>query len=386
MQFVLAARLKWTERPYGLDIVYGFHRAMGTFAGLLLLAHPILLAGGRPHHWSLLYSLSERWYIWVGRGALLALVVLAAMAVFRGALKLDYQKWQASHSALSFLLLAGAFVHVWNAGGDSKLTAMKALWLLLGGTALAAFLWHRLRVPARLGRHPYVVTEVRQEAKDVYTISIAPQTGAPPEYLPGQYQYLTLCPEGAAREEHPFTLSSSPTQTGHLSSTIKASGDWTAAIGRTRPGDVALVDAPFGRFSHLLHPGEGRLVFIAGGIGITPLLSMLRYMRDTGAGRDVLLLHANQTEGDIAFREELDAMENGEAPHLTVTHFLSKPPEGWKGEAGHLTEETLRRLVPDGADRAFYLCGPPKLLDALTAALQNMGVPDERIHFEQFSR
>ena len=119
---------------------------------------------------------------------------------------------------------------------------------------------------------------------------------------------------GLPVEEHHFTIASSPTEPAFHTSTIKASGDFTATIGQTSPGDLAIIQAPFGRFSYVLKPQALDLVFIAGGIGITPLMSNLRHMRDTQADRRVLLLYSNKTENDIVFREELAQIEAGTNP------------------------------------------------------------------------
>ena len=187
-------------------------------------------------------------------------------------------------------------------------------------------------------------------------------------------------------EEHHWTISSSPTTPGVLCSTIKESGDFTASIGKTKPGDTALVDGPFGRFSYMLHPDERELVFIAGGIGITPLMSMLRHLRDTRAERSVTLLYANTSEADIVFHDELADMERGGVIPLKVVHVLSKPSDAWQGERGRLDEDKIKRLSgPELTGRAFYVCAPPELMNLTIRTLRKADVPAARIHFERFN-
>ncbi len=390
MHFVLTARLKWTEKPVGLDLLYQFHRSMAILSFLLILAHPLALAASRGH-WSLLYSLSEDWYIILGRVVLLVLTAQVLLAIFRAGLKLEYQKWKLLHNGFAALVLVGGFVHTLYASGDSKSLAMRVLWSVLFTTAVAAYLWHQLGQPARLRRRPYRVTEVKQETPDVWTVSLAPKDGRVPlSYLPGQYQYLTLFQDGLPVQEHPFTFSSSPSRPGTVSATIKASGDWTKLIRTVQPGDDGWVEAPYGRFSHVLHPEERDLVFIAGGVGITPLMSMLRYIQDTQEPRRVLLLYANRSEADIIFRDELAEMERKSASedigyHLQVVHVLSKPDAEWSGETGRLDAGKIGRLCGDLADKSFYICGPTGLIDATAATLHEMGATPERIHFERFA-
>ena len=385
MQFVLSARLKWVERPFGMDRVYQFHKAMGMFVGVLLLTHPIAVAASSGR-WTLLYGLTVPWYIWVGRAALLLLVTHVVLAISKRLVKMDYQKWKAMHSAFAVLILTGGFVHSWFVGDDLKLTTVRVLWIALFAGATAAYAWHRMLRPFRLRRWAYDVADVRQELDDVWTVTLAPKSGTRHRaHLPGQYHYLTLYRAGdKPAEEHPFTISSSPTQVGVVSSTIKASGDFTQTIGRTKPGDTAQIHGPFGRFSYVLHPDEHDLVFIAGGVGITPLMSMLRHMRDTGAATRVLLLYANKTPKDILFGEELQAMQGGDQPFLNVVDIVSQPSESWTGVTGRIDREKIARYCGTLDGKTFYVCGPLGLMDTAVSDLKSLGVSDSRIRYEYF--
>jgi len=205
--------------------------------------------------------------------------------------------------------------------------------------------------------------------------------------LPGQFHFIKLYRgTGLPVEEHPFTISSSPTEDGFVSSTIKESGDFTATIGKTKPGDTAIIQGAYGRFSYVLHPEEQELVFIAGGVGITPLMSMLRHMRDTRTDKDVLLLYGNKTENDIVFRGELSEIEAGGYPHLKVVHILSQAGDEWRGETGFVDKEKIERLCNGGlGTKAFYVCGPPIMMDKVIRTLRTLGIPNRRIHHERFS-
>ncbi len=386
LQVVLAARIKWIERPFGLNLTFPFHRRMGIFAAALLLTHPFLMALGGGG-WELLLG-DNTWYIWVGRAALLLLLTNVVLSVFRVPLGLSFENWRLGHVLSGPTVVVLGFVHSWNASIDFTLASMQILWVALLALA-ATFLWHhRFYTPARLRRHPYQVVDVQQETHDVWTLKFAPPRGqARFDFLPGQFQFVTLLRgRGLPEEEHHFTISSSPTETGCHTSTIKASGDFTATIGQTRPGDAAVIQAPFGRFSYVLHPEARNLVFIAGGIGITPLMSNLRHMRDVRAERRVLLLYANKTEVDIVFREELAGLAAGSKPEFKVIHILSHPGEAWEGETGRLDRVKIKELCGDRLENSrFFLCCPPPMTESLCQILRGLGVPDERISFEYFS-
>ncbi len=386
MQFVISARLKWIEQPFGMNMLFHFHKAMAIVASLLLISHPVLLALGGPG-WSLLLDPQVMWHIWLGRIALLIVLGHVLLASLRGIIKLNYETWRFVHNLGAVLILPLGFFHSWNAGGDFQTIWMKSLWVALPSVAVGSYLWHRVLRTLFLRRHPYKVTSVSQEAAGVWTIALTPPEGISRfEYLPGQFHFLTLLrAPNLPVEEHHWTISSSPIEAGVIRSTIKESGDFTASIGKTKPGDAAIVNGPFGRFSYVLHPDERETVFIAGGIGITPLMSMLRHIRDTRAERTVTLLFSNTNERDIVFRDELAEMERDGVAGLKVVHVLSRPSDEWKGERGRLDEDKIKRFAgPELVRCAFYVCAPPGLLDQTIRTLRKAHVPAASIHFERF--
>ncbi len=386
-QVILAARLKWVEKPFGLNITFPFHRRMGVFAALLLITHPILLALGGSG-WPLLIGLRVDWFIWPAKAALLLLLANVLVSMRRAHLGIAFEKWRHWHDFLGPTILLLVFLHSWYAGEDLTKAPLQALWVGLLALGVCLFSYHRLIRPWWLSRHPYRIVEVRQETPQVWTLKFAPPPGEKRfAFLPGQFQFVTLLRgEGLPVEEHHFTISSSPAEPDFHTSTIKASGDFTATIGQTLVGDLAVVHAPFGRFSYLVHPEAKDLVFIAGGIGITPLMSNLRHMRDTGADRRVLLLYSNKSDADIVFKEELDGMAGGEKPNLQVVHILTQPSSAWQGESGRLDREKLQRLCAAHlAHSTFLLCCPPPMIQSLLTILNDLGVPTSRISYEYFS-
>jgi len=385
LQFVLAARLKWIERPFGLDMIFAFHKAMAMLVVVVLLAHPILMAWGQ-NRWSLLNRLHVSWPIQVGRITLLLLVIAIVLASLRKTFHLEYERWRAWHNVLVVGVLVLGFVHSMSMGG-LRAWPMRLVWGGVFGAAMVAYGYHRFFSPYRGRRRPFVVVDVLRETHDVCTLKLRP-TGVCRSngYLPGQFHFITLYRHGLPAEEHPFTISSGPTADGCLASTIKESGDFTRTITQTAVGDRVAVRGPFGRFSHVLHPDEDDLVFVAGGVGITPLMSMLRSMRDTGDWRHVLLLSANRTEDDIVFGQELRQMAGDPRSSLTVVHVLSKPRRAWQGERGHIDRDLILRHAGERLDaKAFYICGPLAMAGTVIASLRQMGVPPRRIHTERFT-
>jgi predicted ferric reductase len=257
---------------------------------------------------------------------------------------------------------------------------VRAYWWELGCLAGGLFLYRNLYVPL-WGRRRFRVARVEQTTHDTYTVSLEQQSGAPLSHQPGQFMFLKLLRPGRLSEEHPFTMASSPTGEPPLEATIKESGDYTSTIGETRTGDGALIEGPFGRFSFRYRDAESFL-FIAGGVGITPILSMLRALRDTGDARPAVLIYGNNAERDIIFRDELETLP----AHVRVVHVLAEQDDGWDGPTGYVTKEIIEENASELLDQArVYLCGPPPMMDTVETALRGLGVPRSRIHTERFA-
>lgn len=387
LQPVLAGRFRWITRPFGFDIVIRYHKYMALTGLALITAHPVLLAAG-DSGFGLLYSTDQPWYILLGKATLFILLLSVVVSLFRIPDRIGFERWRLFHDILFPVVAVGAFSHAWFSGTDLVIGWMR--WVAIVGTllSLASFVYHRFIRPAVLSTKPYRVIEVRNPADKVWEIDLSREGGAPAiRFLPGQFCFVTFRRgRGLPEEEHHWTVSSSPARNDLLSFTIKELGDFTATIGRTRPGDTATVHGPFGRFSFILHPEEDDLVFIAGGIGITPIMSMIRFMRDMGINRKVLLVYANRDRPSIVFYEELQEISFGEEAEVEVIHILSEPGEQWDGERGWIDSEKLRRYCGGRFEgRSYYICGPRPLVKNVEEALSVERVPSKRIHTEIFS-
>jgi ferredoxin-NADP reductase len=131
------------------------------------------------------------------------------------------------------------------------------------------------------------------------------------------------------------------------------------------------------------YPSAG-YVFIAGGIGVAPIVSMLRTMADRGDRRPVSLIYADDAWENMPFRDDIDTLR--ERMSLDVVYILDHPPEGWQGEAGWVTAELLGRHLPDERiQRDFFVCGPNPMIDSVESALLELGIPARFIHAERFT-
>jgi predicted ferric reductase len=168
-----------------------------------------------------------------------------------------------------------------------------------------------------------------------------------------------------------------------VSLTIKAAGDFTRTIPDVAVGTRVYVDGPHGVFSMDGRQAPG-YVFIAGGVGVTPLYSMLLTMRERQDVRPVTLFYGSATSEEIIFRDELAELADA-MPNLEVVHVITRPAAGWTGESGQITADLLRRHLPPQFLRyQYFVCGSTPMMDAMEDVLVEIGVPFGQVSTERF--
>lgn len=384
VQFVLTARFKRAASPFGIDVVYYFHRYLAVAGFLLAVAHPVVLFVENPAIVEFLDPRLAPVHMTAGVVALVALAVVVGSSLLRKRIHLEYDWWRRLHIAGAVVAVAGAWWHVREVGYYTAQPLMAGLWDLGGAALVATVLYVRAWRPWRLSRRPYRVSSITVERGDAWTLALEPcgHRGFP--HAPGQFVWLTLRASPWAMREHPFSVSSAPRDDGQLTVTVKALGNFTSQIGSLRVGERAFVDGPYGAFSIDRHPAPG-YVFIAGGIGIAPIISCLRTMQARHDPRPVLMIYAYRRWERMTFREELEALQTELA--LDLVFVLEEPPADWAGARGRITSQLLARYLPPAPERGrreCFICGPTPMIDAVERALVEVGVPARRIQSEIF--
>lgn len=203
-------------------------------------------------------------------------------------------------------------------------------------------------------------------------------------FLSGQFFFLTIKIRGEEAIHH-FSFSSSPADKGNIEFTKRITGsDFSQALNVLKAGDWARLRGPEGSF--VLPRKQHKLAFLSGGIGITPLRSMLKYIVYKKLPYDVVMLYGNNSLEEIAFREELAELAASH-PSIRIEHILSGPnvPPDWQGKTGYINSALVAELIPDHMDRLFYISGPPKMVIALEEQLTALKIPTSRMKRDSFT-
>jgi predicted ferric reductase len=398
LNIVLASRLRAIERWFGgLGALYRVHRANGRLAYFLIVAHVIFIFATRAQtsiHAALSLATPSG-----GRVVLLGVLafVLMSVAIFATLrMRLSHEVFVYVQRMLGVVFLIAALHAFLTAGAKASSRPLTIYLEVVTLAALAAFIYRSLFGDVLVRRRNYVVTAARELDPSVVEITMK-ALGKPIEALPGQFAFATFYSDEFAAEFHPVTVSAtggtglivlrpgdvqnqfhpfsltSAAGDPELKMAVKAVGGFTHALHRLRPGAFARVEGPYGEFSYLRMAGRTQ-VWVAGGIGITPFLSMARSLR-SGDDYDIKLFYAVKTLAQAYFIDELR-----EIASTRGTFSVTLVPEDVDGFV------TAAELL-DGRDRTsteFLICGPPGMVEALTAQLRAGGVPPERVHGERF--
>ena len=381
LQMALPARLGMVARPLGAEVAIRLHRHMADVLVAAIAAHVALVVVGDPSNLALFDPLGAPWRAKAAVASCVALTALIATSVLRRRLRLPYARWRGLHNAFGIGALAFGLLHA--IGVDRYLTYGPSALLTAGLAGLGALGLVELRLlrPRRLARRPYVVERVARERGGATTLALRADRHPGCGFRPGQFAWLKLAAAPHALVEHPFSYSSSASRPARPEFTIKAYGDFTSRVPKLRPGTRVLLDGPHGSYRPRRH--AERFALIAGGIGITPIISLLRSAADTGDRRPFVLVYGSLRWDDVTFREELAHLQ--QRLNLNVVHVLTEPPPAWPGEAGFIDANLLARHLPADLRRAeIFICGPPPMLNAALNGLEHLGVAPEHVHAEQF--
>jgi ferredoxin-NADP reductase/DMSO/TMAO reductase YedYZ heme-binding membrane subunit len=402
---VLSLAITPLRRITGRAELIAPRRTLGLFAFFYLCLHFFIFfaldrAGSVT---STAHEILTRKYLWIGTAGLALMIPLAVTSTDGMITRLGPRRWKRLHRVVYACAIAGGVHYVMLVKSDVRkpVAFLCAIALLLGFRMFARALDARrpkrataaAKTKRRFWKGELAVVKTQDETPDVRTFRLAPPGGGPLpfEHVAGQYLTLTRISEGR-RMTRSYTISSSPSHREWIEITVKriANGACSTHLHATlREGERLAIAAPAGRFTFRGEDAE-RVTLIAGGVGITPIMSIVRRLAERGERGErqwpgvVQLVYVTRNETDIVFYEELRALEKT-LPRLSVCVTLTGDAgEKWTGKRGRLTKDVLASFAPDVARGPVFLCGPDAMMDATKALLRELGVPDAKIRTEAF--
>lgn len=358
--FLMATRARWVEKVFGgLDKMYLIHRRAAIIASTLIIAHflfvPRDLTAFTPGKPLGFYALI---LILIG-------VILSATPIFKR--KIPYNKWLIMHKLMGIFYVL-AVVHGMMVNSLIKELPITRVYVFgMSFIGIAAWIYRAFLFGLFNKKLSYTVKACNIPGNDIVELILEPN-GKALDFRPGQFAFFTF-PALSKREQHPFTISSHPFDS-MLRVTIKALGDYSGKVSELHEGDLAFVEGPYGLFS-TKYAKEKRQVWIAGGIGITPFLSLAKDMYTN----EVQLFWSVNNENEAIYSKELqDVAENN--AHFEYSVWASD-------EKGYLSVDRLN--IEDISSWSYFICGPESLKKSIIKQLKVEGVKMSDIYDEEFA-
>ena len=385
IQLVLMSRSPWLDQVFGIDRLAAAHRWLGFGTVWLLLGHGVFTTigyalGDRANAVAEFLTLVTTYpYVLMATvsGGLFAAVAISSIRMARR--RLAYETWYGIH-LYAYLAIALGFLHQLFVGTDFIHDPVAvAYWVGLYVATAALVLVFRVVEPIRLSvRHRLRVSSVVTEGPGVFSIYVSGRDLDRLAVRSGQYFVWRFLTRDGWWRAHPFSISSAPNGTW-LRITIKGLGDWSKALQGVKVGTRVFIEGPYGILTGARRTRQ-RVLLVAGGIGITPLRSLLEAL--PAKPGDLALLYRVRDERDIVFRDELDALARIRGAEV---HYLP----GRRGAGGRAIDPLgpagLQALVPDVRQRDVYVCGPDPMMRHVEASLSALGLPARQVHVERFT-
>ena len=407
VQFVISGRIRWVSGRFGVDRLMMFHQLAARVITVALIVHPFLYVIHSLHQDGFaaavdtLVSMLGNPAFTSGLTGWALLIVVMALALLRDWLPIRYEAWRMSHGVGAAAIVCAGLHHTITMGSYSEDLMLAQFWIVLGVLALGTLGYLYIARPWQLAQNPFYVSNVTRVGDKMWSVTLWParmkpvgmfaagakaRIAEPLVYEAGQFAYVTLAAPPFVMADHPFSIASSPSDGAKLKFLIKEAGDFTKLIGSIQEHTRAYVDGPFGRFT--LRDGEeaaggkdkvAGIAFIAGGIGIAPMMGLLRDAHARGETRPLRLLCGNRHAGQIVHAEEMEQW--AAARDFSARQVLRDPPIDWRGGVGVLDEATVSAWIdwPNPEGWLYYVCGPREMRETVERALLARGVPPARI-------
>lgn len=377
LNLIIGSKFKFVDKIFfGLPDALNIHAVVGGISFCLILFHPLLLV---VEYWQFSINSAVMFFVPYGTNAVsfgiyaLAFMILLIIATYY--IKLKYQIWLFSHR---FLILAFvlAFIHTFLISSDvSRDLFLRYYMMFFGSLGLILSLYNLLSDKIFSRNLEYYVRKVDKLAENITQIILEPRKNTI-KFFPGQFVFVKFKSKNKliSQEIHPFTISSKPN--GNLEFNIKSLGDFTNNVSNLQVGDLALINGPFGKFSYKEFDDKDQ-IWIAGGIGITPFLSMARAINSEKVKKRIDLYYCTNNESEAVLLDELLEIK-------AINKYFNIIP--WYSDSNKfITANDIVKLSHGLGNKEIFLCGPIKFIENLKLQFFKLGVKNKNIHWEKFS-
>jgi predicted ferric reductase len=384
---ILPSRMRSISRAFGIEGVLRSHRLLALITTGLVLVHVAFVVVDRPMNVVLLYPVTGPPRARAGEVATVALLLLCYLSLRRRKMGTRYEMWRMMHALLAVAAIAGTYAHIYFLNHLMQNLAERSVFYAILLFIIGVFANRWLLRPFKARRRAYVIKGVRSETPTTSTMVLAParRRQRALKYRAGQFVWIRMDSPFGPLQGHPFTIASAPHAPRELEFTIRNAGDFTGSIVVLTPGRKVFVDGPYGDFN-ADHLNCKSLLLVSAGIGITPMMSLLRSHAHRRDRRPHVLLACARTEDELMFRDELRHLEK--IMNLTVIEILSSPPPGWTGFGRRLDREVLEEIFATRSSLrspSVFVCGPTRMMTDVRTMLAEVGVEERNIHTEDFS-
>jgi predicted ferric reductase len=396
IEFWLSGRVKLLSKFLGIDWVLQVHQLFARVALVFLLVHPFMYTLPSQPAWMMGASHQNFLGLTLASGltgmlSLFALICLVGLAITRNNSEIKYEAWRLSHMILALVIAIVGFFHTMDAGRYAQEIWMSAYWQLMLGLALFSFIWTYVAKPFIQNKNAHEVVSIKPVSNGIWELVIKHPAAKHTNYQAGQFVWLKIG-SSSPMPENPFSIAScSKKNSPEISFLIKNVGDFTHQISQLEVGQKIFIDGPYGNFGiEAFSVEHDQLVMIAGGVGIAPMISVLRQMdRDQDPevlNKKILLVYGNRLAEQAVNLNDLVKLESFK--NLEVLHLVSEPTKEWQGLTGVLDASTLEKILSsqkiNQKTAQFMICGPAEMIDSAETSLDQFGAPLANIASEKF--
>lgn len=374
LALILSSRFVWLDKLfYGLPKAVNLHRWFGTLSFTLIILHPLFLAARLlPVSSTLAFGLFTSWTDAALVFGYIALILFMALVLMTFFWRLRYERLKSLHSLLAVPLMLGGVHSLLIESDVKRSTFLAAYYILLISSSVILYLARLFLVSQGIKAQRFVVSKAEQLNANIVSLTLKPVKKIIPAKA-GQFIFVSF-PQIKKDEEHPFSVAQIHDDHS-LTIIAKNLGDYTAKLSELKVGSVAMVDGPFGSFGDNMNLSCHQ-VWIAGGIGVTPFMSLAQSLPGKNMSGVVDLFYVVNSDKDLValdFFKQLAQIN----PQFRLNVYTAE-------NNGRFDLVKLKKFVTDISACHFYICGPAGMMQYFVNSLRQSGIPKKNINIEAF--